>query len=325
MSRPLVWVVGAGGLLGSHLVRELDAHAPGLEPWKGPRHPIEWETPRTALDQLTRLSETFADAAIQQQRPWMLVWCAGVGVVGTSAQDLEIETLFFERLLRSLGSRLGEVQGAVALASSAGGVYAGTKDLPADERTPCHPLSAYGSNKLRQESILESWAGTSPRVSTLIARISNLYGVGQNIRKPQGLISHISRNLIHRRPIHVYVPMDTIRDYVFAPDCAAHMARCLDRLAGGPVQRVTKIFAAEETVTVARLMGEFTRIAKGHPGIICSPSRASLLQPPQLRFKSKVWTEVPPPIQTPLSVGIQRVHAHHLSLYQQGLLPLTTG
>jgi len=63
--------------------------------------------------------------------------------------------------------------------------------------------------------------------SALIGRIANLYGPGQNISKPQGIISQICRSYLLGYPLSIYVSLDTLRDYIFAPDCAALVADAL--------------------------------------------------------------------------------------------------
>ncbi len=150
----------------------------------------------------------------------LAAWCAGVGVVGTTAAALAAETASFEHLLLLLRKHLSDVSGQILLASSAGGVYGDNPAQPLTEDSLCRPISDYGRNKLRQERLLLDWASDRPLVSVLIARISNLYGPGQNMDKPQGLIAHISRSLLHHTPVHVYVSLDTLRDYVFA-SCGA--------------------------------------------------------------------------------------------------------
>ena len=320
MSRRLVWILGAGGLLGSHLVQALNGFGSGFEVWEGSSEPTEWADQDRASRQILERCTRFGAATRGSSAPWSVAWCAGIGVVSSVEGALEAETAYFRTLLDGLARAVGDLPGAMLLASSAGGVYGGNPLLPLSERSECIPISAYGWNKLKQEALLAEWASGRANLSTLVARISNLYGMGQNVRKPQGLISHISRSLLHQRPVHIYVPLDTIRDYLFAPDCASHLALCLERLASEPGQRVVKVFAAEETVTVAALLGEFARIGKRHPRIICSPDRASLLQPVNLKFRSAVWLDLALPVRTPLQVGIQKMHQHHLSLFQRGEL-----
>ncbi len=230
MSDTLASVVGAGGLLGSHVLRAIPSDAPRVAAWD-PGHPkISWHDPQCALSELACRVERFSRDVRSGPGSWAVLWCAGSGVVGTTAKSLAAEMAFFERVLLLLREHMLDLPGHVLLASSAGGVYGDNPDQPLTEDSVCNPISDYGRHKLRQERFLLAWASGCPNVSTLIARISNLYGPGQNLAKPQGLIAHICQGLLHRTPVHVYVSLDTVRDYVFVDDCAAHLVLCLDRL-----------------------------------------------------------------------------------------------
>jgi UDP-glucose 4-epimerase len=294
---------------------------PSVAAWNPGEPKISWHDPPRALFELGDRVERFSRDVAARPRSWAVLWCAGAGVVGTSAEDLAAETAYLERLLHLLREHLSDLPGQVLLASSAGGVYGNNPEQPLTEGSLCTPISDYGKSKLRQEGLLQDWANESPNVSTLIARISNLYGPGQNVNKAQGLIAHISRSLLHHTPVHVYVSLDTLRDYLFAADCAAHLVRCLDRLRHSPRDNMVKIFSGGQTVTIAGIIAAFARIAKGHPRIICAANSARPLQPARLQFQSTVWTDLPAPTRTDLAAGIQRVHQHLLLLFQQGRLP----
>lgn len=320
MSKTLAWVVGGGGLLGSHVIKALPEQAPGTVVWDPGGRKVPWQDPERAFREIEALAESFVAEVSSGLSAWAVLWCAGSGVVGTSADTLAVETSYLRYLLKFLGERLPDISGKVLLASSAGGIYGNNPEQPLTEMSACDPISAYGRNKRTQEQILLDWAIDHSNVSTLIARISNLYGPGQNLQKPQGLIAHISRSLIHHTPVHLYVPLDTLRDYVFAADCAAQLVHGLGRLRGIPAEHVVRIFSAGETVTIARIIAVFARIAKGHPRIVCSADPARSLQPGRLQFRTSVWTDLQTPIQTNLAVGIQRVHHYQLTLFQQGRL-----
>ena len=97
-------------------------------------------------------------------------------------------------------------------------------------------------------------------VDLLIGRLSNLYGPGQKLSKSQGLISHVGRAALRREPVSIYVPLDTIRDYLFAADAGrmvvdALMRRDVSRREGAPNGVITKIFASEVETTVASVLG----------------------------------------------------------------------
>jgi UDP-glucose 4-epimerase len=324
VSDTLAWVLGGGGLLGSHVLQAIQSTIPGVASWDPGEPKIAWHDPPRALFELAGHVERFSRAVAAGARSWAVLWCAGAGVVGTSAEALVTETACLERLLHLLREHLADRPGQVFLASSAGGVYGNNPEQPLTEASLCTPISDYGRNKLRQERLLRDWADESPNVSTLIARISNIYGPGQNMNKPQGLISHLSRSLLHNTPVHIYVSLDTLRDYLFAADCAAHLVQCLDRLRRSPGDHIVKIFSTGETVSIASIIAAFTRIARRHPRIICAANPARPFQPSRLQFQSTVWTDLPAPARTDLTVGIQRVHQHLLSLFQQGRLPPST-
>lgn len=336
----ICWVVGRGGLLGSQVAAHL-GHGEGggddagsrnaLVSWQ-PEGSIPWSDVSSSSAFLDRAASRFARAIAERaDANWAVLWCAGAGVVGTSAEALDRETGTWRGFLESLGTRLTEAglrdrRGFVFLASSAGGVHAGCSERPVTERSPARPTSAYGRAKLAQEEALAAWAAARPDVSTLVARISNLYGPGQKMDKPQGLVSHMSRTMIHRQAIHIYVPLDTIRDYVFAGDAGRWIAGWLVRLIAersreeGP-KHLTKICAAEEETTIAALIALFRRIAKRNLKIISGIHPVQGQQPLKLQFRSVVWPGEPATTRTTLLDGIARVYRHQLRLYEAGELP----
>ncbi len=311
----LAWVVGRGGLLGSHV----EAALRGQETWELFRAaPFAWAN----LDRLRKEMDAAAAAYRGEARnhaKGAVFWCAGSGVVGASAAALAAETESFEYFLSRLDG--GE---RFFLASSAGGIWAGSPDRPITEDSPPRPISLYGVAQLDKEATLVRWAERRPTVSTLVGRLSNLYGPGQALAKPQGLVSHLTRSLLHGRPAHVFVPLDTIRDYLFVEDAARAIVRGVERLdreaAGGP-QHVLKVFASEQATTVGELLGAFRRTAKRPLKVVTGLRAVASQQPACLHFRSTVWSDEPPPAPTGLVEGIDRVFRHELALYQAGALP----
>lgn len=319
----LAWVVGRGGLLGSCVERKI-----GSAVWR-PERPFIWRDPdqlrasiaHAVRDFQTRLTAESGDG-------WCVYWCAGSGVVGTTADRLAAETTSLRFFLDRLGTALDDLKialtGRVFLASSAGGVYGGSTERPLTEATPPRPISDYGRAKLEQEEALQDWARARPSVSTLVGRLSNLYGPGQHLEKPQGLISHMSRCLIFGVPVRIYVPLDTIRDYLFAEDAAmritAGMAR-LGREASGGGQHVTKVYSSGNETTVAGLIRIFRQIAKRQFRVISGLNPVRAQQPARLQFRSTIWSDEPTLPRTELLDGVNRLHRHQFALFQAGRLP----
>jgi UDP-glucose 4-epimerase len=322
---PLVWVIGRGGFLGSQLERLARLEIAGATSWAPSETRFSWTAPDRLVREMADAAHAFTEEARRQGRPWMTVWSATAGGVGTSPGVLQHETDALRGLLGSLGAALGRggalAPGTLLFCSSAGGVYGQALELPLTESSPCHPISAYGQTKLDQETEVLRWARETPGVSCLVARLSNLYGPGQSLAGSTGLIARLSQSLLHRRPLHVYVPLDTLRDYLHVGDAARYLCRCLDRLMR--LERPTslvKIFASEQSISIAGLIGIFTRVAKHPPRIVCMPDAVSRQQPSRLRFRSLAWADRAPRMLD-LAAGIAEVYQDHLRLFQRGRLP----
>ena len=84
-------------------------------------------------------------------------------------------------------------------------------------------LVAYGRAKLAMEGHARALAAATG-VRVVLGRLANVYGPGQTLGKPQGLLSQLCLADATRRPLPVYVSLDTIRDYLYAGDAARMVA-----------------------------------------------------------------------------------------------------
>ena len=328
----LTWVIGRGGLLGQSLETALETAAPtaargdAMDPtgskavlWRPPE-PIAWSAPSAGALELRQQAGQFLRAA--GDRPWSVAWCAGAGVTGTSAHALQLELDALRETLDALAAAPHGSDGAFFFASSAGGVYAGVGAPPYDESSPVRPLAAYGQSKLDGEALATAWSHQTG-IPLLIGRIANLYGPGQNLAKAQGLISQICRSHLTGQPLSIYVSLDTLRDYLFAPDCAGLVVEGLARLrqeqsATAP-RVVTKILASQRAITIGAVLGEMRRIFKRPPRIVLGASAVSAMQARDLSLRSRVWPEVDRRTLTPLPAGIAATAADLQRKLQAGL------
>ncbi len=133
-----LWVVGGGGLVGRQVV------AAGLRAGYAVRVPdIPWTDPGASIEALAAHLRQFAADVTGE---WALAWCAGAGVVATSEDDLAQEVDVHDGALRAVEGLIHEglldpARGGIFLASSAGGVHAGSADPPFTEETPVAPLA----------------------------------------------------------------------------------------------------------------------------------------------------------------------------------------
>ena len=346
------WVLGRGGLLGSNVARALGQVGPGVAlrdinpgehgtpgqqttpgqqrtsgehtPGQQGARTWSWTDLPAFASEIERATADFArDAA---GAPWIIVWAAGASFIGSPPELLARDVELLRALLAALsasGLATGAGPGLIVLASSAGGVYGHSPDTLISESSPCRPASEYGSSRLAMEAALAAWSATAPRVSTLIARISNLYGPRQNFAKRQGLISHLVRSVIYNRPVNMFVPLDTIRDFLYAPDCAARLTACIERWAARahePAVHVQKIFASEQTTTVGQVIHHIARLARRPLRVLTRATAATVQQVAVLRFRSEVWRELDRCQYTELKVGLARVYRDLLRRYREGHL-----
>ena len=297
-----VWVVGAGGLLGRGVVSALKARGHDVL-----TSSIPWHDPAAARASLAAGAQELRSLA--DGRPWMIAWCAGAGVTGTSQADLDSELDVFKAALESVARTLcgpDTSPGRLFLASSAGGVYAGAPDPPYSEESTPQPLAPYGFAKLEAERAATEFAAASG-TRLLIGRVANLYGPGQNLAKPQGLISVFAKAYLTGQPVSVYVSLDTLRDYIFIDDAAALVADCMERLAAEdvvPGQTVIKIIATQRADTIGALIGACKTVFKRRPRIVLGASPFAKAQAHDLRLRSVIWPELDNRPFTPLPVGI---------------------
>jgi UDP-glucose 4-epimerase len=293
-------------------------HLPSARFWKSHLLHFSWTDPSRLAEELSQDVAKFAAAVRAQGNAWILLWCAGKGAMNSPTAALEPEWLAWNLLLDQLATLANHLPGCIFLASSAGGVYGGNVSEQLTEYTLPRPNSEYGMHKLRMEESLTNWTSSLSTCSCLIGRISTLYGPGQDFRKAQGIISHLSRCLIYRHPVSIYVPLDTRRDYLFVDDCAEQIAAGLQRTMNGGPQKVLKIFASERSTSLAQIVGIFFRIAK-HRSLIFT-RHGSGVQSISLNFRSTVWRDLEGVRKTDLSAGIHLLHEHQLALFQRGML-----
>lgn len=285
------WVLGSSGLLGSAVSRRLRALGREVRTTAVP-----WSAPDTAVETLLRAASGLDDG----DGDWEVYWCAGAGVVGSTQEAIDVESAVFERFLSAWEPGHG-IRG-LFLASSAGGVYAGSTGAPFTEHTEPVPLSPYGVAKLRSEAVAAAFADRTDS-ALLVGRLSNLYGPGQDLSKPQGLVSQLCRAQVARQPLSLYVSTDTRRDYLFVDDAAAMVVAGLGEVTDHGV-RALKILASERSTTIAAVLGDLHRITRRRPPVVLATSEQARFQVRDLRLRSVAWPWTAPLARTPMVAGI---------------------
>jgi len=298
-----VWVIGNNGLLGQALFRRLLQHGCKLYI---PLERFEWSRDCEVLQQFRSAVTSFSAFAADEEA-WEIYWAAGVGNMNSLAVDLVPEKQVLTFLLNLIKSDLNLMakNGRMAFASSAGSIYAGSHDFYINENSLPAPISTYAHEKIIQEDLVCSFLNDNTGIRGLIARFSTLYGINQSIGKQQGLLTHIARCILRHQPLQIYVPLDTIRDYIDVDD-AANMMICSLRAIKNPGVCV-KIIASEHPVTIANIISKFKSITRRSPRIVTSTSKISGSYPLRMQFRSVVFEEYSKLPKKNLLIGIAQI------------------
>lgn len=308
----ILWVIGAGGLFGSAVVRA--AKSKDWIVFDGAS--IPWHDPDSAVALIRADAKRLANS-IKNRQSWGIVWAAGRATTASTEAEVASELFVFKRALAAIAEVLeGYVNGTFLLASSAGGVYAGSRNPPFNSETIPNPIGTYGNLKRDQE--IEAETVLPPSMKVVIARISNLYGPGQDLQKLQGLVSRLALTAITKQTLTMFVPLETLRDYIDADD-AADIA--LHWLEAESQRFAVRVIASGNPTT----LGHIIRLARGisrtqvpiaaglHPSASVQ-ARDIRLEPDQDSWTSRASL-------TPLAVGTRRVFEDVLRRFQQGLHP----
>ncbi len=294
-----VWVLGAGGMLGGAVSRELCRGSAELYRY---HEPFNWKSPERVRAQFEQATLAFLHG-LEAGDDWEIYWAAGVGSMGSSRADLDGETTALEGLLASLVRYLPTcgAAGVFAFASSAGALYAGSHDFEITEATPVTAANDYAAAKLAQERLLESFVSGQSLGRVLVARFSTLYGPGQAQGKRQGLLSHIARCALRHQPVEIFVPLDTSRDYLFIDDAARDFIGSSQALRIVHERLQVRIIAAERSVTISEIVATFNRLNKRRLRLVCNRNNLSALYAPRVAYRSV----------SPLTAG-RDIHRHTL-------------
>jgi len=262
----LTWVIGSGGLLGGALSLELaqsrvDTFDPGFQ--------FSWGYSDLISKEFRKAVANFSAQVASE--PWEIYWAAGVGTMHSSQDSLRQEADAIECLITTLLEEQGlNLQnGMFIFASSAGAIYAGVQEEVISELTPVAPINAYGENKLLQESIAQRLNQGGKGATVLSCRITNLYGLRQAGGKQQGLLTEIAKRILLNEVTHIYVPLETMRDYIGVNVAARQMIATAFLLKKSQSQGVyLKIIASGVSTSVAQIVAIFRRISKRNLRIV---------------------------------------------------------
>jgi UDP-glucose 4-epimerase len=128
--------------------------------------------------------------------------------------DLESNVVATVRSLEAAASM--HIQRMVFV-SSGGTVYGTARQNPIPESHPTDPICSYGIHKLTIEKYLQLFRSMNS-LDSIILRVSNMYGEGQDCDRPLGAVAHFTNRAVNGIPIEIWGDGTTTRDYIHVDD-----------------------------------------------------------------------------------------------------------
>jgi UDP-glucose 4-epimerase len=145
--------------------------------------------------------------------------------------------------------------------SSGGTVYGDQPNEELSEDLPAQPFSPYGIGKITIENYLRYYKRTHG-LDSVIYRVANPYGEGQNLAAKQGIIPIFLGHALNNEPVTVFGDGTMIRDYLYVGDACKLIVNTFSRpelqhevynLGSGGGRTVNEVVAAIEQSTGVKL------------------------------------------------------------------------
>jgi UDP-glucose 4-epimerase len=308
-----VLVIGRRGLIGSAVIRSIFPSQAIF----GFESTIRWGKTQDAILDLQVLLGDFCEFVGQEK--WIVLWSAGKGHLGSTTEEMETEEALFQTVLQTV-SKWTNTDGLIGLVSSAGAIWSASSTRSVSEKSPPSGRSPYALSKLRQEALLAETCQRS-QIRGLAARVSSVYGINQDLSKPQGLISRLCASTVARRSIEIFVPLETTRNFIFSDDAASMIAGTLTKILERDELRgrsSTRVICSRENYSIATICKAVELVVHRKPLVVSKITRETERYPLHFRLQTDHFAEISKFESTTLVAGISTVYKEMLGSFQAG-------
>ena len=229
MTDGLIAVTGAGGFIGSHVVRALDCAGIAVRALLGPAADTVVDAPAGVAVMRGSVNDRATVERLVDGASAIVHLAGPPSVVGSFDDPAGFVRVHVEgtATLCDVASASG-VRRIVHVSSAE--VYGRPDENPVAEQSPLRPRSPYAASKVGAEAIVGA-AARAGRFETIILRPFSVYGPGM---RQSSLLGSLVRAARRGEPVAVRVPT-AVRDHVHVDDATRAMLRALDvPLAAGP-------------------------------------------------------------------------------------------
>lgn len=213
MSGKKVLIIGGNGFIGMNLARTLTAS--GDQVWS-----FDLAAPGVRLPGVTYVAGNFFDSgSLETLIKEMDVAVHAISTINPSNSNEKYMQGYERDFLQTVRLCEMAVRHRVKLLflSSGGTVYGEQAYQPISELAPTHPMNHYAALKLCIENVMRAFRAQQG-ARTVIARISNPYGPGQDYHRGVGFIDAALKKSLSGEVMEIWGDGEAVRDYVAIDD-----------------------------------------------------------------------------------------------------------
>jgi UDP-glucose 4-epimerase len=236
-----------------------------------------------------------------------IVWLVSNLIPNSSLDTLVDDFNYNIRPLITLlenSNKLGSLKKFVFM-SSGGTIYGDSLGKTyLNESSTLSPISSYGFSKLLSENYIE-FLSRNYSFQTIILRPSNVYGLHQNLNKPQGIIGFAFDSIIKNKEIILYNEGRVTRDFIHVDDLANALFKCLET---DSILNQVSVYNVGSNIglTIAEILQMLTEITKKDLMIKYMPARPIDCNYNVLDI-NKIQNELHWVPEIPLKVGLENM------------------
>ena len=307
----IIWTIGAGGFLGRAITRQALRHGIGTFD----AAPIPWTDEDAAATALQANATAFAEHVDAED--WGILWAAGHT---DDPLDPDRDGRLLNAAITAIALHRPAGRGAFFLSSVAGLVYAGSAHPPFDEFTEPRPRTDAGRAQLDREQLaINGLDGVCPVV---IGRLGSLFGAGQDIHHPHGLIPRLAVASLSQQPLTLTSSLESTRDFLDVDDAALLALHWTSRALQHPQSPpAVRVIASGQPVSLGALV-HLMQDLEGRP-VPVRIQHAGGHEPPatDLRLTPSDDGTALGLVRTSLPAGIRRVVADAEEQWRQASKP----
>ena len=231
-----------------------------------------------------------------------LIWAAGASNNASDESVIQKEIELVDNFIRLVSTSSISLR-SLNLISSAGSIYAGSKDSFITEDTAPSPNSDYGKSKLKIEKKFQELA-KSINTSLNIYRLTNVFGQRDNLKTNSGLIPNLINANLTRKEINIFVPLFVEQDYIDTDFVARNIYQNIK--GNQSLSSKTHVYCRNQSISIIEIISLIDKFMGRKTPYVTNAIASSYYRQNNLRFNIKFNDPNMVPIN-PINLSIKKL------------------